>query len=154
MRSGRRFSGGSGMITRASRFGSAAVATESNSAVSSCRCRLHATTHTRGSRVRAHRWTAPFQKDSHGVHETLFERIGSVFPPSTNPVTGNECEHPFHHFREIQRLLIGANLPALLAFGEESFVLLVELKRSVAQNALHIGHHPRLLCDERMKLGI
>src|SRR5580698_769809 len=111
-------------------------------------------TRTARSRPRGLRRGAPFQKDSQGIHETLFKRIGSVFPPSSNPVAGNKCEHPFHHFREMQGLPIGANFAALLAFGEESFVLLVELKRFLAQNARRIGHQPRLLCNETMELGI
>src|SRR5208337_4606399 len=80
-------------------------------------------TTTMGSRSRRLARGAPFQKDIHGIHETFFKRIGPVFPPSANPVAGDEYEHPFHHFCEMQRLLIGANFAALLAFGEESFVL-------------------------------
>src|SRR5208282_4402739 len=107
-----------------------------------------------GSRSRRLGGGVSFQEDGHGVLETLFERIGPVFPPSADPVAGDKYEHPFHHFREMQRLLIGADFAALLAFGEESFVLLVKFVTFLAQNALRIGHHPRLLCNETMKLRV
>src|SRR5271156_4649510 len=72
-------------------------------------------TRTSGSRSRRFGRGASFQKDIHGIHEALFKRIGPLFPPSANPVSGNKYEHPFHHFRETQRFTIGANFAALLA---------------------------------------
>src|SRR5579871_4760961 len=79
------------------------------------KCSAFATT-TMGSSPRRLGRGASFQEHGHSVCETLFKRVRPVFPPSVNPVSGNKREHPFHHFREVQRFLILPDLAALLAF--------------------------------------
>src|ERR1700722_121444 len=37
------------------------------------------------------------QEDRHRIHESLFQRVGSIFPPSPDPVARDEGEHSFHH---------------------------------------------------------